>query len=276
VDFVFRRSYRGPLKGVIVDWAGTTLDYGCMAPAVVFLEVFRRKGVAITLAQAREPMGANKRVHIEAITRMPAVAQLWREVQGHEATREDIDALYADFLPLQIASLTKYSALIPGTIEAMADFRKRGLKVGSTTGYVQEIMEPLQEEARKQGFAPDCMVCGSDVPAGRPHPWMCFKNAMELGLYPMEALVKIGDTMVDIEEGLNAGMWTIGLSRTGNEMGLLEHEVDALDPGIRRDRIEKICARFYQAGAHYVVDGIADVSPILDEIQERLAGGEKP
>ncbi|MCC6733871.1 MAG: phosphonoacetaldehyde hydrolase, partial [Candidatus Omnitrophica bacterium] len=80
MDFVFQRSYRGPLKAVLLDWAGTTMDYGCMAPAVVFIEVYRRKGVDITIDQAREPMGAHKRVHIQQIARIPAVAERWHEV----------------------------------------------------------------------------------------------------------------------------------------------------------------------------------------------------
>ena len=57
---------------------------------------------------------------------------------------------------------------------------------------------------------------------------MCLKNAENLGVFPMEAIVKIGDTLPDVAEGINAGMWTIGLAKTGNEIGLTEEEIDAL------------------------------------------------
>jgi phosphonoacetaldehyde hydrolase len=276
MDFVFRRSYRGPLKAVLLDWAGTTLDYGCMAPAVVFIEVYRRHGVDITIEQAREPMGAHKRVHIQQIAQNPSVARRWEEIHGRKVGEEDIENLFKAFIPLQLDCLADYADLIPGTLEAVADFRKCGLKIGSTTGYTGEMMALLQEEARKRGYVPDSTVCATDVPAGRPHPWMCLKNAFDLGIYPMEAFVKVGDTLPDIAEGLNAGMWTIGLAKTGNEIGLPEKEVEALDPDVYDYKINKARERMLQAGAHYVVDGISDVPPLLDEINARLLSGERP
>lgn len=276
MDFVFQRSYRGPLKSVLLDWAGTTMDYGCMAPAVVFIDVYRRKGVDITIEQAREPMGAHKRVHIQQISRIPAVGERWREVHGKPIDESDIDALFADFIPLQLDCLAEYADLIPGTLESVANFRRRGLKVGSTTGYTHEMMVLLQDEARKRGYVPDSTVCATDVPAGRPHPWMCLKNAFDLGIYPMEAFVKVGDTLPDIAEGLNAGMWTIGLARTGNEMGLPEKEVASLDPAVYDYKIKRAYERMAQAGAHYVVDSISEVPALLDEINQRLKQGERP
>ena len=220
MDFVFQRSYRGPLKAILLDWAGTTMDYGCYAPAVVFIEVFKRKGVEISIEEARAPMGAHKKVHIRAISKIEVVAQRWEQVHGRRPDENDVEEMFQDFIPLQLACLADYADLIPGTLEAVADFRRRCLKIGSTTGYLNEMVEVLLEEARKRGYVPDSTVCAAQVPAGRPHPWMCLQNAMNLQIYPMEAFVKVGDTLPDIGEGLNAGMWTIGLARTGNEMGL--------------------------------------------------------
>jgi len=276
MDFVFKRSYRGPLKAVILDWAGTTMDYGCFAPAVVFVDVYKRKNVPISIEQARIPMGAHKKVHIRELSQMEAVAARWQEVHGQKPSEDDIETMFQDFVPLQLKCLADYADLIPGTIEAVARFRKRGLKIGSSTGYLGEMMELLLEEARKRGYEPDASVCASDVPAGRPQPWMCLENAKKLQVYPMESIVKIGDTLPDIWEGLNAGMWTIGLAKTGNEMGLTLKEIDALDPETRERRLKRAYDRLAQAGAHYVVDGIGDVEPVLDEIQARLSRGDKP
>jgi len=276
MDFVFQRSYRGPLKAVILDWAGTTLDYGCFAPAVVFAEVFKRQGVPITTEQAREPMGAHKKVHIRMVSEMEAVRSMWQDVHGGLPDEDDVEQMFRDFVPLQLACLAKYADLIPGTQEAVGEFRRRGLKIGSTTGYTTEMMEVLQEEAKRQGYVPDSSVCAAQVPAGRPHPWMCLQNAMNLQLYPMEAFVKAGDTLPDIAEGLNAGMWTIGLAKTGNELGLTEQEIAALEPQVLRGKLDRARERFRQAGAHYVVDAIAEVAPVLDEINARLAHGERP
>ncbi len=276
MDFVFQRSYRGPLQAVILDWAGTTMDYGCFAPAVVFREVYQRKGVDITIEQAREPMGAHKKVHIRQISQMEPVAQKWEEVHGRRPDEDDVQEMFEDFVPLQLDCLAEYADLIPGTLEAVADFRRRGMKIGSTTGYTGEMMDLLCGEAEKRGYVPDATVCATQVPAGRPAPWMCLQNAFDLQISPMEAFVKVGDTLPDIAEGLNAGMWTIGLAKTGNEMGMTEAEVEALQPQIRAAKLERAYQRMYHAGAHYVVDGIGDASPLVDEINTRLARGERP
>ena len=276
MEFVFHRSYRGPLKAVILDWAGTTMDYGCFAPAVVFLEVYKRKGVPITMEQAREPMGAHKKVHIRTISQMESVQKTWEQVHGRRPTEEDVEAMFEDFVPRQLECLADYAALVPGTLEAVSDFRRRGLKIGSTTGYTTEMMQILLAEAKRRGYEPDSSVCAAQVPAGRPHPWMCLQNAMNLQIYPMEAFVKVGDTLPDISEGLNAGMWTIGLAKTGNEMGLKEQEVNALSPDAREAKLARAYQRMHQMGAHYVVDTIADVPPLVDEINARLVRGDRP
>ena len=270
------RRYTGPLGGVILDWAGTTVDYGCFAPTAVFLEVFRRRGLELTVEQARGPMGAHKRDHIASIAAMEPVARAWRERHGRPCGDEDVESMYREFIPLQLASLADHADIIPGTLDAVAAFRKRGLKIGTTTGYNSEMMDVLAPEARKGGYEPDSIVCPSDVPAGRPQPWMCFQNAINLQVYPMEAFVKVGDTVPDIEEGLNASTWTVGVARTGNEMGLTEAEVEALPADVLKTRLAQAYEKLYAAGAHYVVDGIGDVPALLDEIEARLAAGERP
>lgn len=276
MSFVFRRTYRGALKGIILDWAGTTMDYGCYAPAVVFVEVYKRKQVPISVAEARVPMGAHKKVHIRKISQLEAVAQRWQSVHGRPISEEDVEAMFQDFIPLQLDCLADYADLIPGTLEAVKHFRERGLRIGSTTGYTGEMMALLLKEAKARGYEPDSTVCATDVPAGRPEPWMCLQNAMNLGLYPMEALVKVGDTLPDIEEGLNAGMWTIGLAKTGNEMGLNAQEIAKLSEETLATKLTRAYQRMHQTGAHYVVDGIWDVPRILDDIDARLARGERP
>jgi len=276
MTFRYRRSYHGRIQAVLLDWAGTTMDFGCMAPAVVFVEVFKRQGVPITTEEARAPMGAHKRVHIQRITEIDSVRRRWQEKRGRPPTDEDVAAMFADFVPLQLKCLSDYSELIPGTLEAVAAMRARGAKIGSTTGYTAEMMKINLADAAKQGYVPDSTVCASDVPAGRPFPYMCLQNVINLGVSPVEACVKIDDTRPGIEEGLNAGMWTIGLAVSGNEIGLplaRWREVPAAESERMRDAAY---VRMYQSGAHYVVDDITGVASCLDDIEARLARGERP
>jgi len=276
MDFVFKRSYTGPVKAVVLDWAGTTVDYGCHAPAIVFMEAFKRQGIEITMAQAREPMGMHKRDHIATILAMEPVAQAWNERYGQPPTGADADRMYEEFVPLQIELLPQHADLIPGTLEACEALRASGVKIGTSSGYNNEMMAVLMKEAEKRGYVPDSMVCATMVPAGRPAPWMCLQNAMNLGAYPMEAVVKIGDTRQDIYAGLNAGAWTIGLAMTGNLMGLTKAEEEALDPVTLEAKRAKAYEALASVGAHYVVDGIGDVPTVVAEISARLACGERP
>ncbi len=276
MTFRYSRHYTGQLQGIVLDWSGTTIDYGCFAPAVVFVELFQDFGVPITIAEARGPMGTYKRDHITQIMNTPSVSDRWQAAHGHLPDDEDVQEMFEAFTPRQIQTIADYSDLIPGVRETIDACRQRGLKIGSCTGYTHAMMEPLLPEVRKRGYEPDVLVCPDDVPAGRPAPWMCYQNAMKLNIYPMEGLVKIGDTEVDIAEGLNAGMWTIGLAKCGNELGLTETEVKALDTSVLKQKLESVYQKLYRAGAHYVVDSLADILPILDQIENRLAAGERP
>ena len=184
--------------------------------------------------------------------------------------------MFADFVPLQLECLSNYSALIPGTLETVAALRSRGIKIGSTTGYLREMMEINLRDAKKQGYEPDSTVCASDVPAGRPHPHMCLQNVINLQVSPVEACVKIDDTIPGIEEGLNAGMWTIGLAVSGNEVGLALKDWTALPEAEKQLRRQRAYDRMRKGGAHYVVDTIAEMLPSIDDIEARLARGEKP
>lgn len=274
--YSYRRMYRGEVRGVVLDWAGTTLDYGCFAPTMVFVDGFAARGVTITIDEARAPMGMYKRDHIAAILALPGVAARWQAAHGADPTDADVDALFADFIPRQMAVLAQYSDLIPGTVETINTLRDRGLKIGSCTGYTRAMMAVVVPLARDQGYAPDAVVCPDDVTAGRPAPWMAHQNAMQLGIYPMAALVKVGDTVVDVEEGLNAGMWTIGIAQTGNELGLTAAEVAALPAPDLDRRLRVIHDRLYRTGAHYVVNTLTEIVPVIEDINQRLARGEQP
>jgi len=272
------RRYRGPIKLVILDWAGTTMDYGCYAPAVVFIEVFKQRGVQISMEQAREPMGLHKRDHIRAISRMPEVSAAWSNAHGRPCTEDDVEDMFQNyFKPLQLECIGRYATLIPGTLECVEKLRAKGIKIGSTTGYFKEAAEINYAEAANQGYVPDSSLCATEVPAGRPEPWMVLRNMENTRTYPPAAVVKVGDTLPDVGEGLNAGVWTVGLARTGNEVGLTEEELDALPPDEVTAKVARATENLRRAGAHYVVDTIAQVPEILLQIEERLkAGGPGP
>lgn len=257
------------LKAVILDWAGTTVDFGSRAPVQAFVALFQRHGIHVSEEEARGPMGAAKKDHIRQLLELPRIREEWLHKQGRAWDDAALDDLYREFAVIQLAVLPEHAKLIPGTLNAVAEFRSRGLKIGTTTGYNAEMLQVLVEEAARQGFEADYNVCSDQVRAGRPAPWMALHAAMQLDVYPVHACVKVGDTTADIDEGRNAGMWTIGVTRTGNEMGLSEAELERLPSGELRRRLDAAANRLLAAGANYVVPDLAAIGPVLDEIQSQ-------
>ena len=275
-EFTYNRAYRGPIRCVILDWAGTTMDFGCMAPAVVFRQVFEEAGVPITLEEARIPMGAHKKVHIGLICEISSVRARWVETHGAEPTEEDVNRMFENFVPMQEACLSDYSKLIPGTLEVIAECRKRNYKIGSTSGYLPGMLAINQADAEKQGYVPDATFGAGDVKRGRPYAHMVLRNIIELDVSPVQSVVKIDDTLTGIEEGLNAGCWAVGLAISGNEVGVPLEEWNAFSDEVKQKHRDRIYPTMYQRGAHYVIDSIANLMSCLDDIEARLRRGENP
>ncbi|MCP3739264.1 phosphonoacetaldehyde hydrolase [Rossellomorea sp. BNER] len=257
------------IEGVIFDWAGTTVDYGCFAPLHVFLKVFEDKGVSITFKEAREPMGLLKIEHIRAITEMPRVRKEWMNVHGNEPVEQDIQAMYSNFEKTLFASLADYTTPIPGVLDVVKQLRERNIKIGSTTGYTREMMDIVVKHAKEKGYSPDFYTTADDVKQGRPFPWMCYYNAMKLGIYPMNRMIKIGDTTTDMKEGRNAGMWTVGVVLGSSTLGLSEEEVNQLEDSILKEKMKNARLELLEAGAHYVIDSISELVGLIDFIENK-------
>ena len=264
------------LKAVIFDWAGTVVDHGSLAPMGAFVETFAEFGVPVAIDEARGPMGMAKRPHIAAILNLPRVAAAWTEQYGHSPREADIDAVYAAFVPKNVAVAARYATVIAGVGQTVRALRAEGVKIGSTTGYTREIMAEILPVAARQGFSPDSLVCTGDTPEGRPTPFMIYRALLDLAVWPTWRVVKVDDTEVGIAEGLNAGCWTVGVAVSGNMFGLSLEETRALPPSQYHAKRAAAAARLTEAGAHYVIDSVADLAPSLSAIEGRLARGERP
>jgi phosphonoacetaldehyde hydrolase len=277
-DYVYSRGYRGKVKGLVLDWSGTTADIYVLAPAVVFVEVFKKHGVEISMAEARGPMGLRKDLHIKELTLVPEIAERWKGVHGSYPDQSSVDAMFADFVPMQLACLREYTTLLPHVAEVTQKFQKDGIKIGSSTGFVRSMVDVLEEDAKKQGYTPDASVAGDEVEHGaRPKPFMVYRNLDLMDIHPIQSVVKVDDTVSGVGEALEAGCWGVGIASYSNYMDIdsMEHAASLSEAEMdRRLKITRDILR--KAGAHYVIDTFDQLPEVIADVNARLARGERP
>ncbi|MGE7905036.1 phosphonoacetaldehyde hydrolase [Peribacillus sp. NPDC094092] len=265
------------VEGIILDWAGTAVDFGCFAPVNVFVDIFKNAGVDVTMEEARAPMGMLKIDHIRAMLTMPRIASLWEEQYGRPFNEEDVEKLYAEFEPALMMSLADYTDPIPGVIETVEVLRNRGLKIGSTTGYTDTMMEVVVANALKKGYRPDFHVTPDATQSiGRPYPYMIYRNMEELKLTASWKVVKVGDTISDMQEGVNAGVWSVGIIVGSSEMGLSLNEYTSLPERDKQNLISKAADTFMQNGADFTIKTIEELPELIDQINLLITEGKRP
>lgn len=264
------------IKAVVLDWAGTMIDFGSRAPVVALLRLFDGAGVPIDEAEARADMGRAKRDHIRAILTQPRVAAAWRVVHGVDAVEDDVTRLHDTVAALMRDAARDCATLIPGAADLVARLAAAGVPVASCTGYTREMMADILPLAAAQGYAPAVVVCSGETKEGRPSPLMLWKALVELGVWPASACVKVDDAVVGIGEGRSAGAWTVGVAASGNGVGLSHAELLALEPADRARRVGAAADALRAAGADYVIDSVADLWPVLEAIGARIDAGETP
>jgi phosphonoacetaldehyde hydrolase len=264
------------IKAVILDWAGTVVDHGSSAPMGAFVKAFAHFGVTISINDARGPMGMAKRDHIRMVGTAPAVAAAWRANHGRDFDDAAIDAIFEVFEPLNVAAVEAHSALIPGAHDALQWCKARGIRVGSTTGYTRPIMERLMPLAAAQGFVPEVTICAGDLAAGRPAPLQIWSALAQMGIWPASSVIKLDDTAPGIGEARAAGCWAAGAALTGNNPGLSAEQLAQLPPDQRAELRRAASEPLLRAGAHLVIDSIAELPWLVEHIEARLLAGEKP
>lgn len=259
------------IECVIMDWAGSAVDYGCFAPVAAFMDSFKGIDVPVTAEEARKPMGLTKIDHVRALFKMERIGEEFKKRYGRTYNEDDVQGRYGEFKQRLFATLTDFTDPIPGVVETINGLRDKGIKIGSTTGYTKEMMEVVVPAAASKGYNVDNWVTSDNLPAGRPYPYMIYKNMCDLAIPSRFSVVKYGDTVSDVKEGVNAGVWSVGVVMGSNVMGLTEEEVKAM-PADELNR-RKLAARMklYAAGAHYVVDNITELPSLIEAINARMA-----
>ena len=274
------RLYNGKIKACILDWSGTLCDKYVIAPAIVFQQIFDNYGVKVTMDEVRKPMGLRKDLHIkDMLLNNKNIYTRWEQIYGKNPTEDDVDKMFKDFVPMQLDCLAEYSKILPNVKETIDILRnEHNLKIGLTTGFTRDMVNVLEKNVNAQGVFLDSTVAGDDVQNGyRPAPHMVYKNLDLLDISPINSVVKVDDTIGGIGEGLNAGCWTVGVSKYSNYMNIdtIEHSEQLSDSELeQRNKISKNILE--TSGAHYVIDSIVDLPEIIELINLRIEKGGTP
>lgn len=263
------------VKLVVFDWAGTTVDYGCMAPLTVLKKTFESKKIELSKEDILKPMGMEKRDHIRALLEMENVNEQWKNVYGVNWTEDDIDELYEIFESSLAEVVASYSSPIMGIEDTVKKLKDMNVKIGSTTGYTAQMMENVIPRAKEEGYEAEYVVTPEIVGAGRPSPFMIYENMRKLNVYPIGGVVKVGDTVMDILEGVNAGAWTVGILEGSSEVGLSMEEMQTLSEKEILECKEKAAKAYTEAGADFVINNIVDLPGIIEKINMLLNEEQK-
>lgn len=258
------------IEAVILDWSGTIVDYGCMAAEENYREIFEEFGINLTTSEIRTKMGIEKIDHIRSILESDRVSKLWFENTGMEPNEGDVRELNRRFEGNIFEKVKKYSEPKEYVKQTLELLRESGIRIGSTTSYSSEVMEFLTKIVAERGIKVDCWINSEQVKGqGRPNPFMIFKNMEKMGVGSVRNVIKVGDTINDIKEGINAGVTTVGVIDGSSEMGLSLSEFESLSDKDKHTAREKIYDKFKNAGANYIINNFSTLPYIVAQIENK-------
>lgn len=278
------RPYNGKIKTIILDNSGTFIDPYVIAPVKAFQETFKKFKINISSDECRKPMGIRKDLHICEILKNTRVKDEWNKIYGRNYDKNDIQNIYNELIPTQIEILHNYCNLLPKVPETIEMIKNMNIKIGTTTGFNRKMMDIILNNMNKKNIHFDFTVAGDDFNSNeihlgtRPLPFMIYKNLFNLNSTPIESVIKIDDTIPGIQEGLNAGCWTIAIADYSNYMNI--NSMEEWNSMSSKEQMErKIFSRnklHLESGCHYVIHEFDDIIYVIDDINNRLSNNEKP
>jgi len=206
----------GSVDLVVLDMAGTTIeDRGQVLNA--FTATLHEQQVPVTLEELQSWRGASKRevlrVFVERRFGRADPENDWRIERAYAGFRDRLERSYQE----------DGVQAIPGVEEAFAWLRRRGIGVALTTGFYRKVTDIILRAVGWDQGVIDASVCSDEVPRGRPAPYMIFRSMEATGVMDVRRVIKVGDTALDLQAGLNAGVGgVVGVlsgSQTAEQLG---------------------------------------------------------
>ncbi len=184
---------------VVFDLAGTTIDDAGQVPAA-FAAALAGHGVTVTSEQLVAVRGASKR---------QAILQLLPEGPSRARLAE---ATYASFQRELARRFAEGVRPVPAAEETFRRLKARGVRIALNTGFDRDTTALLLSSLGWSAGVADAVVCGDDVPRGRPAPDMILRAMAITATSTPDVVANVGDTTLDLEAGHAAGVrWNIGV-----------------------------------------------------------------
>jgi len=269
------------VKACIFDLGGTIVDRYSFTPLLCLQRAFNGQRINIPLSMIRKDMGLSKEDHIHKLLEEKDIQKKWIHKYRQRPTKEDRLSLFSDFKTLQERETKLNMKVLPHTAKCISRLKKDNIVTGVTTGFDSEQMERIRWLLESENIFLDSYVSSTclDKPA-RPGPHMIFENMDRLNLDDPRRIIKIDDTVSGIQEGLNAGCWTVAVCRWSSNMNVDSvKDMDILDNFNAdnnytenyyhlKERINKCRQIMASSGAHYVINTLTELPNVIDDIND--------
>ena len=229
------------IKMVVFDMAGTTVNENNVVYKTV-QRAINEAGYPVTLDQVLA-QGAGKE-------KLQAIKDVLKTYAGSEDAAL-ADSIYQKFVPMLRKAYDEITITpMPGAEELFRALQDKGIRAVLNTGYNGETArKPLQKLGWTEGETIDALITASDVPNNRPKPDMILLAMEKFGIEDGAEVIKVGDSVIDIEEGDNAGCYmSVGIT-TGAHTA---EQLKEANPGL-------------------IIDGLPELLPVVEKANRVMA-----
>ena len=261
------------IRGCIFDLGGTIVDRYSLTPLLSFKQIFINRGINVYHKMITKDMGKNKLNHIESILNEPFIRNQWIQKYNNKPDNSDIEELFNEFKTIQCKNTIKYIDILPdtkSTIELLQENYK--IKIGITTGFDKETTDNVITKLLKNDIYVDSYISSTclDKP-GRPEPYMIEENMRKLKIDNPNEIIKVDDTNVGIEEGLNAKCWTVGVAEWSINMDIESFgEIDELEYNhkLKNKKLKESRLQLEKSNPHFIIDSLYKLPQIINNINK--------
>lgn len=269
--FINKLNCKGPIKTVIFDLEGTIIDKGCMAPVEAITKLFsnyrydlNKNGYELTKNDIRKNLHINRVEYITSIAKI-----ISKDI--------NIKELLENYNKIQEEHFDEYNNIIEGSHTLFGKLREENINIGAISpSYDDRLSTLIGTRLIRKNLIPDRLITNIEE-FELPSPALIYKCLNQLDTYPLQSVVKVDDTPIGIKEGLNAGCWTIGVSKWSSLCNYQsKFEIENMSE-LERNKRERIARKeLLKSGAHFVVSDLSYVFDVIQLINNKLRNNEQP